>query len=266
MPSGIPRLPGVVPQVPSIGMKASIHLFFDKATVMAALSDMERLSMMKAGGVIRDRVRRIIKRRGMARLSSKLRERFPGAGITTLMQMGVLGKTWTASGREGRRIIREVQRPKPSPAGAPPFTHTPEEGHFASYLGFRRNIWFFYDEAIHGVVVGPSKKGRMIPYLHEFGGMVKLKTWVFIPQVRTKRGGMKSPITMKLAAGDQPKDLSRWQPLRNFEHQSTVYPARPGMKPAMQFCIANGSISRAFKGKFKSTTGAKGSGFTVRRG
>lgn len=106
----------------------------------------------------------------------------------------------------------------------------------------------------------------MIPYLHEFGGTVPMKTWVFVPQIKTKRGGMKSPILLRLPAGKMPSDQSRWRPMRAFEHKSTVYPARPFMKPAMEFCVANGSIAKAFKGSFRSTAGSRGSGFTVRRG
>lgn len=261
----IPRVPGMIPQVPSIGMKASINLFFDRQAIRDAMSGMDHRALFKSGGLIRDRVRRIIKRRGMARIPSKIRRDFPGAGINTLMQMGVLGKSWVQSGKFGRRVIREVQNPKPSPPGSPPFTHTPESGHQASYLGFRRNLWYYYDQSTHSVVVGPSKKGRMIPYLHEFGGTLKLKTWAFIPQIKTLRGGMKSPIIMKLPAGQMPRDQSRWRPMRSFEHKSTTYPARPFMKPAMEFCISNGSIARAFQGQFKSSAGSR-SGFTVSRG
>jgi hypothetical protein len=261
----IPRIPGFVPQVPSIGMKASVDLFFDRTAIRNAMSAMDHAALFKSGGLIRDRVRRIIKRRGMARIPTKIRDNFPGAGIQTLMSMGVLGKTWVQSGRAGRRIIREVQNPPHSPAGSPPFTHTPESGHPQSYIGFRRNLWYYFDRASHSVVVGPSRKGRMIPYLHEFGGTLKLKTWVFVPQIKTKRGGMKSPIIMRLPAGQQPTHAAHWKPMRGFEHKSTVYPARPFMKPAMEHCIANGSIARAFEGKFKSSAGSR-SGFTVSRG
>jgi len=34
----------------------------------------------------------------------------------------------------------------------------------------------------------------------------------------------------------------------------------------MEFCVANGSIAKAFAGQFKSSAGARGTGFTVRRG
>ena len=261
----IPRVPGFVPQVPSIGMRVSVDLFFDRTAIRNAMSGMDHAALFKSGGLIRDRVRRIIKRRGMARVSSTIRRNFPGAGIQQLMSMGVLGKTWVKSGEEGARIIREVKTPPKSPPGSPPFTHTPELGHPSSYLGFRKNLWYWYDESTHSMVVGPSKKGRMLPYLHEFGGTLKLKTWVFVPQIKTKRGGMKSPIIMRLPAGQQPTHAAHWKPMRGFEHKSTVYPARPFMKPAMEHCIANGSIARAFEGKFKSSAGSR-SGFTVSRG
>jgi hypothetical protein len=260
----IPRIPGLVPNIPSVGMKASVDFFFDRAAVQSAMSAMDHQALMKSGGLIRDRVRRIIKRRGTARISKNVTDRFPGAGITSLIQMGVLAKTRRGNERAGQRIIREVQSPKGSPAGTPPFTHTPESGHFASYLGFRKNIWFFYDQPSHSVVVGPSKKGRMIPYLHEFGGVLRLRTWVYIPQVKTKRGGMRQPITMKLPTGQRPHNQTHWRPMSL--QTVAAYPARPFMKPAMEFCVANGSIAKAFAGQFKSSAGARGTGFTVRRG
>jgi len=246
------------PQVPAIGMKASTKLFFDKQAVQAAMTEMDRKALWKAGGLVRDRVRRIIKRRGLARISKTISDRYPGAGPTALHKLGVI------SAKQRDIIIREVQSPKPSPAGSPPFTHTPESGHYASYLGFRRNVWYFYDESTHSTVVGPSKKGRMIPYLHEFGGVLRLRTWVYIPQIKTKRGGMRSPITMKLPTGQRPHNQTHWRPMS----QQTVvqYPARPFMKPAVYFCSANGSIARAFRNTFRVTAGSRGGGFTIRRG
>lgn len=262
----MPRIPSLVPNVPPIGLRVSTSAFFDREAVKSAMSAMDLRALSKASMVVKDRARRIIKKRGMARLPVALMQKYPGAGITTLMQMGVLGKTWVASGREGQRIIREVKFPPASPPGTPPYTHTPYTGHQASFLGFRRNLWNFYDRATHTGVAGPSRKGRMLPYLHEFGGSVQLKTWVYVPQIQTKRGGMRSPITMKLAAGQLPKDQSRWVPARGFEHKTTIYPARPFMKPAMLFCIANGSIARAFKGQFRTSRGTASTGFSVRRG
>lgn len=254
----IPRMPGMVPNIPSIGMKASTEFFFDRAAVRAAMSEMDLKALSKSGMLIKDRAKRIIKKRGLARLPLKVQERFPGAGITSLVQMGVIGR------RAGNTIIREVQKPPASPPGSPPFTHTPYAGHFASYLGFRRNLWNFYDPSSHSVVVGPSKKGRMIPYLHEFGGVLRMRTWVYIPQVKTKRGGMRKPITMRLPSGQRPHNQTHWRPMSL--QTVAVYPARPFMKPAMEFCIGNGSIAKAFAGQFRSSAGSRGTGFTVRRG
>jgi hypothetical protein len=254
----IPRVPGFVPQVPSIGMKASVDNFFDRKAVRDAMDAMDLRALSKASMVVKDRAKRIIKKRGLARLPLKVQEKFPGAGITSLVQMGAIGP------RLGKTIIREVQRPPASSPGSPPFTHTPYAGHFASFLGFRRNLWNFYDPQTHSAVVGPSKKGRMIPYLHEFGGVIRMRTWVFIPQIKTKRGGMRSPITMKLPAGQLPSNPSHWRPMSMQTVAS--YPARPFMAPALYHCVANGSIARAFKSSFRFTAGARGMGFTASRG
>ena len=254
----IPRIPGLVPNVPAIGARASIDFFFDRESVRQAMSAMDLKALSKASMLVKDRAKRIIKKRGLARLPLKVQERFPGAGISSLVQMGVIGK------RAGNTIIREVQKPPASAPGTPPHTHTPYAGHFASYLGFRRNLWNYYDAQTHSAVVGPSKKGRMIPYLHEFGGTLRMRTWVYIPQIKTKRGGMRKPITMKLPTGQRPHNQMHWRPMSL--QTVAVYPARPFMKPAMEFCVANGSIAKAFGGQFKSSAGARGTGFTVRRG
>jgi hypothetical protein len=243
--------------IPAIGMRVSINSFFDRQAVKDAMSEMDLKALSKASMLVKDRARRIIKKRGMARLPLKVQEQFPAGGITSLVSMGVISK------RAGDTIIREVQKPPASSPGSPPHTHTPYAGHFASYLGFRRNLWNFYDQQTHSAVVGPSKKGKMIPYLHEFGGVLRMRTWVYIPQVKTRRGGMKKPITMKLPTGQRPHNQTHWRPMSL--QTVSVYPARPYMKPAMDFCVANGSLAKAFAGKFKSTSGS-GGGFTVRRG
>jgi len=254
----IPRIPTIVPNIPSIAMRASTDAFFDRGAVQAAMSEMDLKALSKSSLLVKDRARRIIKKRGLARVPFKLQERFPGAGPTALHQMGVLSK------RVRDTIVRELQFPPASPAGTPPFTHTPYAGHQASFLGFRRNLWNYYDRQTHSAVVGPSKKGRMIPFLHEFGGTVRLRTWVYIPQIKTKSGGMRRPITMKLPSGQRPKNVTHWRPMG--QQMMIIYPARPFMKPAMDFCVANGSIARAFRGQFRATAGTRGSGFTIRRG
>jgi hypothetical protein len=254
----IPNIPRLVPNIPSVALRASTSAFFDRGAVQAAMSEMDLKALSKASMAVRDRARRIIKKKGVARVPFKLQERYPGAGPTALHQMGVLSK------RMRDTIIRELQFPPASPPGTPPHTHTPYSGHQASFLGFRRNLWNYYDRQTHSAVAGPSKKGKMLPFLHEFGGTVRLRTWVYIPQIKTKAGGMRRPIMMKLPTGQRPTNQTHWRPMS--QQTVTVYPARPFMKPAMDFCVANGSIARAFRGSFRSTAGSRGSGFTVRRG
>jgi hypothetical protein len=244
-------------RIPNLGMRARTSAFFDKDAVKGAMSEMERKALSKASLVIKDRAFRIIKKRGLARIPRKLQEKHPGAGATDLFTMGLI------TGKERNRIIREVQTPPASPAGTPPYTHTPYAGHQASYLGFRRNLWNFYEFSKHAGVVGPSLKGRMIPYLHEFGGGMRLRTWVWIPQKYTKSGRMRKPITIKLALGQTPADTTKWRPTAIIN--SVIYPPRPFMLPAMEFCIANGSIARAFGGTFRRTSGPN-AGYSVSRG
>lgn len=254
----IPSIPKLVPNIPSVALRASTSAFFDRDAVKAAMSEMDLKALSKASMLVRDRARRIIKKKGMSRIPHTLQERYPGAGPSALHAMGVLSK------RTRDTIIREVQFPPASPPGTPPHTHTPYSGHQASFLGFRRNLWNYYDRQTHSGVAGPSKKGRMLPFLHEFGGTVRLRTWVYIPQIKTKSGGMRRPIMMKLPTGQRPTNHTHWRPMS--QQIVTVYPARPFMKPAMDFCVANGSIAKAFKGSFRSTAGTKGTGFTIRRG
>lgn len=266
----IPRIPRIMPNIPAVHLRASTSMFFDRAAVKSALSDMHFKALSKASMLVKDRAKRIIKPRGLARIPFKLQKEFPGAGPTALHNMGgMLGKTWTRSAAAKDRIIREIRFPRGSPPGTPPFTHTPFQGHPASLLGFRRNLWNYYDRQTRSAVVGPSKKGKMLPFLHEFGGTTNLRTWVFISKYQNNKsylrhGGMKRPIVMKLAGGKTPKNADRWRPLD--QHESATYPARPFMLPAMQFCVANGSIARAFRGQFTATGGSGGPGFTIRRG
>lgn len=254
----IPNIPRMVPNIPAVHLRISTDNFFDRGAVQAAMSEMDFKALSKASMVVKDRARRIIKKKGVARVPFKLQERYPGAGPTALHQMGVLSK------RMRDTIIRELQFPPASPPGTPPHTHTPYSGHQASFLGFRRNLWNYYDRQTHSGVAGPSKKGKMLPFLHEFGGTVRLRTWVYIPQIKTKGGGMRKPIMMKLPTGQRPTNQTHWRPMS--QQTVTVYPARPFMKPAMDFCVANGSIARAFRESFRVTAGSRGSGFTVRRG
>lgn len=251
--------------VPGVGMRVSVNNFFDRDAVKSALSAMDLKALSKASMIVRDTAKRSIKKKGMARLPRKVTSTYPGVSARALRDRKIISnRLYKLIDSEVTKMRFGVIQPPPSsPVGTPPYTHTPYSGHQSSYLGFRRNLWNFYDHQTHTAVAGPSRKGRMIPYLHEFGGRASLQSWVFIPQNETKSGGMKNPIIMKLPAGQEPRHSERWMPIGN--RRSAAYPARPFMAPAMNKCIGNGSLARAFQGTFRGTQGPS-AGFTLRRG
>lgn len=242
--------------VPGVGLRVSVNSFFDRQAVKDALSDMDYRALTKASMRVKDRARRLIKKKGMARLPLKVARQYAGLPLSRMVAGGAITQ------RLADRIVREVRSPPASPAGSPVYTHTPFAGHPQSFLGFRRNLWNFYDSTTASAVVGPSKKGRMLPYLHEFGGTVTLNTWVFKPQIPTKSGQMRSPIIWKLGQGSKPADTNKWAPLSGGS-QVVRYPPRSFMGPAMRLAISRGDIAKAFQGAFRVKYG--GSGFSVRR-
>ena len=222
-------------KIPSIGFRVNVEMFFDREHVQQSMSAGELKALSKASLKVKDYAKASIKKKGLARLPFKVQENFPGAGINTLLAVGAI------NARLHKQIVREVRNPPASAPGTPPHTHTPYSGAQASFLGFRRNLWNFYDSQTRSAVVGPSKKGRQLPYLHEFGGNLSMRTWVWVPQ----KGAMRRPITMKLAAGQRPHDATKWRPTSIVDRK--IYPARPFMAPAMRKAISNGAIARAFK-------------------
>jgi hypothetical protein len=242
--------------VPGVGLRVSVSSFFDRQAIKDALSEMDYRALTKASLRVKDHARRLIKKRGMARLPTKVAKQYAGLPLSRMVSGGAISQ------RTADRIVREVRNPPSSPPGSPVYTHTPYAGSPQSFLGFRRNLWNFYDSMTASAVVGPSRKGRQLPYLHEFGGTVALQTWVFKPQIPTKSGQMRSPIIWKLGEGTRPSDMSKWAPLSGGR-QVVRYPARPFMGPAMLVAIARGDIARAFQGAFRVSYG--GRGFSVKR-
>jgi hypothetical protein len=242
--------------VPGVGLRVSVNNFFDRQAVKDALSEMDYRALTKASLRVKDHARRLIKKKGMARIPLKVAKQYAGLPLSRMVAGGAISQ------RAADRIVREVQNPPASPPGSPVYTHTPFAGSPQSFLGFRRNLWNFYDSMTVSAVVGPSKKGRMLPYLHEFGGTVTLNTWVFKPQIPTKSGQMRNPIIWKLGQGSKPSDTSKWSPLSSGR-QVVRYPPRPFMEPAMRKAIANGDIARAFRGAFRVKYGSQG--FSVGR-
>jgi hypothetical protein len=232
-------------RIPGVAFRVNVNMFFDRSEVKSALTQMEYKGLSKASMRIKDYARKSIKKMGRARPPLKVMKQNPGVPLTAIAAMpGISSRTRKAVIDR----IREIKTKPPSPPGTPPHTHVP----FSHMLGFRRNLWNFYDATTHSAVVGPSRKGRMIPYLHEFGGTVQLKTWVWRPKWQR----MKSPIIWKRAVGDRPKNPNRWMVADGTE--TVRYPERPYMYPAMLKAIARGDLAKAFGGQFAVSQRSRG--------
>jgi hypothetical protein len=236
-------------KIPGVALRINVNMFFDRSGVINALTDMEKRALTKGSMRIKDRAKRSIKKQGMAKPALKIMKDNPGLGLNDLLRLSTLKP---ATRRAIQQRIREIKTKPPSAPGTPPHTHVP----YGHMLGFRRNLWNVYDLQTHSAVVGPSQKGRMLPYLHEFGGSVTLKTWVFKPQIPTKSGVMRSPIIWKLPAGHAPGDQSKWQTASGS--QTVKYPARPFMYPALLAAISSGDLAKAFGGAFSASQQGRG--------
>ena len=233
----IPRFPNVPNR---IALTGNTRFFFDRQFIRNSLNKAEWTALTRASLKVKDYARKSIKKRGAARIPLKIARAAGGGVLGDLRALGMLGP------RVRNAVIREVQRPPASPAGTPPFTHTPYEGHQASYLGFRRNLWNFYDPQTRSAVVGPSAKGRNLPFLHEFGGTVNTQTMVWIPKLSRS---MRRPIVREVGEyGGIPKPRRGWAPVGAAK--TKTYPARPFMRPALRKAIMNGAIAKAFANTF----------------
>lgn len=232
-------------KIPGVSMRASVSNFFDRASVLSALSDMEKRCLTKGSLRIKDHARKSIKKMGLAKPKLKVMKANPGLNLRELYRLPGL-RPHTKKAILDR--VREIKVRPPSAPGDPPHTHVPS----AHMLGFRRNLWNFYDPMSHSAVVGPSKKGKQLPYLHEFGGSQTLTTWGYIP----KYTGNYVPIVTRLGQGQHPKNRSRWLQVggpRNF-----VYPPRPYMHPAMMKAVTSGELQRIFRGAFRVSQAGRG--------
>lgn len=237
-------IPAAGIRVPSVIKRFTFNAFFDRQAVKDALSDMDFHALSRASLRVRRHAQRLIQKRGMARLPTRVARQFAGMGLPAMVQAGAITQ------RLADRIVREVQHPPASAPGSPPFTHTPYAGSPQSHVGFRRNLYNFYDAQTASAVVGPARRGRMLPFLHEFGGTVQLNTWVYNPQIPTRSGQMRSPIIWRMGAGATPANTNLWTQMPGAR-QMVRYPARPFMAPAMRRAILNGDICRAFRGAFR---------------
>jgi hypothetical protein len=233
-------------RIPGVHMHAVTSNFFDRAAVKNALSDMEYRCLTKGSLRIKDRAKRSIKKMGMAKPKLKVALANPGLNLRELYRLPGLRKH---TKKAILQRVREIKTRPPSAPGTPPHTHVP----YGHMLGFRRNLWNFYDPSSHSAVVGPSKKGKMLPYLHEFGGSQVLTTWAYIPQYK----GNMNPIIWRLGQGQVPRNRAKWTgPIGT--PQSVQYPERPYMFPAMQWAVSSGTLAKIFQGQFRVSQAGRG--------
>jgi len=239
-------------RIPKVAFAASVENFFDREKVIKALDRMTYRSLMKGSARVKDYARKSIKKMGLARPRLKVMNRFPSVPLAVLANPRKRRNyeyfNYEVSDRDRRAAMqraREISQRPASKPGDPPHTHVPW-GHM---LGFRRNLWNYFDPSTKSAVAGPSHKGRRLPYLHEFGGTVRRNYWIFQQQTPNRRGMMRSPIFWSLPEGAEPRDKTRWAKAAQFD--TAVYPKRPFMKPAMRKAIAKGDIRNAFIGQFR---------------
>lgn len=231
-------------RIPSISMRVTTSMFFDRAAVKSSLSAMEFKALSKGSMRIKDYAKRSIRKMGMARPPLRIMRDNPG------VRMAVLAARPTTNNRTRNNLnqrILEIQTRPPSAPGTPPNTHVP----YSHMLGFRRNLWNFYDHMTHSAVVGPSRKGKMLPYLHEFGGQQTLQVWVY-----NNRYAGGPAIVRNMPTGQLPLNPDRWTV--TAQRRRVNYPERPYMDPAMRRAIANGDLAKAFGGQFSVSQAGRG--------
>ena len=231
-------------RIPSISMRVTTSMFFDRAAVKNSLSAMEFKALSKGSMRVKDYAKRSIRKMGSGRPPLRIMRDNPG------VRMAVLAARPTTNTRTRNQLnqrILEIQTRPPSAPGTPPHTHVP----YSHMLGFRRNLWNFYDHMTHSAVVGPSRKGKMLPYLHEFGGSQTLQVWVYNNRYP---GG--PAIVRNMPTGQQPLDPTRWTV--TAQRRRVNYPERPYMDPAMRRAIANGDLAKAFGGTFSVSQAGRG--------
>jgi hypothetical protein len=231
-------------RIPSISLRVSTSFFFDRDAVKSSLSAMELKALSKGSMRIKDYAKRSIRKMGAGRPRLKIMKDNPGVALAALASRP------TTSQRTRRTLqtrIMEIQTRPPSRPGTPPHTHVP----YSHMLGFRRNLWNYFDPQTRSAVVGPSKKGKMLPYLHEFGGTQTLSVWVF----RNRYPGGQV-ITRTGATGDRPRNSAMWQV--TSQRRTVTYPERPFMHPAMMRAVANGDLAKAFGGQFSVAQAGRG--------
>lgn len=239
-------------RITRVAFAAKVENFFDREKVIKALDKMNYRALMKGSARVKDYARKSIRKMGLAKPRLKVMKRLPNVPLAVLINPKKRKNfeyfNYEVSDRDRKAAMqraREIATRPASKPGTPPHTHVP----FGHMLGFRRNLWNYFDPSTKSAVAGPSHKGRRLPYLHEFGGTVRLNYWLFEQQVPNRRGMMMRPIFWNLPEGQEPRDKTKWSKVSRFD--TAVYPARPFMAPAMRKAIAKGDIKKAFMGQFR---------------
>jgi hypothetical protein len=239
-------------RIPRVAFAAKVENFFDREKVIKAIDKMNYRALMKGSARVKDHARKSIRKMGLARPKLKVMKKFPNVPLAVLANPRKRKNfeyfNYEVTERDRRAVMERARQIRDRPAsqpGTPPHTHVPW-GHM---LGFRRNLWNYFDPSTKSAVAGPSHKGRRLPYLHEFGGTVRRNYWMFQQEIPNRRGMMVAPIFWSLPEGTEPRNRNRWERTPQFD--VAKYPARPFMAPAMRKAIARGDIKYAFMGQFR---------------
>lgn len=262
------RAGGILPsfKLPSLPTHISVNMFFDRAAVKSALSNMEYKGLTRSSLLVRRTAQKSIIKMGLAKPPLRVMQQNPGMSLAAMAALPSAssyradlrrdsrgrflkgsGKKQFVSGviteRDRAKVIerlREIKTRPPSAPGSPPHTHVP----FGHMLGFRRNLYNAYDKGSHSAVVGPSKKGAAwtIPQLHEFGGSKTMRAWVWRPRWEP----YKKPIVQWVGQGE--KAGAGWLP--TSQRKTARYPARPYMAPAL--VKSRPQFAKFFEGAFSA--------------
>lgn len=222
--------------------RVSTRWFFDRAAVQQGVQRMLWIGLYRASSRVRWRAMNSIRRVGRAR--PQLRIQATNQGVPLAILLGMTTNRRTRQALITR--IAEIQNPPASNPGDPPFTHVPH----SVMVGFRRNLYNSYDPGTHSAVVGPDRRGRQwdLPALHEIGGVLRQRLWVWVPPYRPRPGYV--PMVRWRREGFPPARTRRgaWAPMNLLRR--LPYPARPFMARAMRDAIRANEIQAAFSGTF----------------
>ena len=224
-------------------------MFYDRTSVINALSKSEFRFLSRASLLVRRNAQKSIKKMGNAKPPLAVAKANPGLTLEQLSKLPGAGTDRSSTARDSkgrflkgsgairsregliteadrRRVlerIREVQERPPSVPGTPPHTHVP----FEHMLGFRRNLLNSFDSSSRSGLAGPAMRGEQnLPQLHEFGGRLVLACYVWKPKWQP----YKKPIIRWMSPFTHAHP--NWIPLGKT--RSVHMPPRPFMRPALE--------------------------------